>query len=319
MGLKVVTIADIHIRTDDLPVLLSWNNNRLIDLTIAIIKLQVDEVWIIGDLFDRSHPSMGDIISATHFVKELGVPVKYINGNHERITKDLYTLHLLKNVLDITPLDELMEVDGVTLACIGHESLYKIKDLPPRDLLLSHFRWSHDVFGVGELRKKDEKFISENFRETILGDIHFPYEPMGNVRYISSPYSINYSKPKDYGVVILKFDDGDLEISRVKLDLPCKIGAKLALSLVNGFIDSTSPKHLYKLVVSLRYNQLEDFKKLKPPNNIELIPKFITEDSEVQEVGKIEVGSNIKDVLLNSLKLPEEADKLYIKDIIKDD
>ena len=38
---RVGLVGDIHIRTDDLPVLLSWNNNRLIDLAIEIIKLKM--------------------------------------------------------------------------------------------------------------------------------------------------------------------------------------------------------------------------------------------------------------------------------------
>ena len=316
--IKIALVADIHIRTDDLPVLLSWNNNRLIDLAIEITKLELDELWIIGDLFDRANATMADIISAKHFVDEVAIPIKYLEGNHERISKDVYTLHLLQDVIGIQPLMELEKVDGVTISCIGHDSIHKIKSLPPTGLLISHFRWTHDIFGRGELLKSEEHFIKDNFKETLLGDIHYPYEPESNVRYISSPYSITFGNPKDYGLMLLELNDGEFKVSRVKLDLPCKISTTLPLKLINGYIENTNPKHKYRIIVKLLPTQFEEFKKLKAPKHVELIPKLKEITDEMKEVSKIEVGGNIKDVLLDFIKLPQLEDKLYIKDVLKE-
>ena len=315
--LKVALIADIHIRVDSLPVEVSWNYTRLKELAEELNTLIIDEVWIIGDLFDRSLASMSDIISAKHFIDTIEVPVKYLNGNHERADKDNYTLDLLKSVLNIEALPEFMETNGVSINCIGYDSIHKIKTLPPTDLLLTHLRWSHDLFGKGELGKADENFISKNFKQSILGDIHYPYEPEDNVTYISSPYSINYGTPKDYGLIILELDKGDFKFERKTLDLPCKISTTLPLAIVNGFIKSTDAKHLYRIIVKLRHNQMEDFKKIKFPKNIESIPQFIEGKLDVIDVKPIEISGNIKEVLIDSLKLEEEGNQ-YIREILKE-
>ncbi len=315
---RIGLTGDIHIRTDELPVELSWNHQRLMLLADEINKLDCDELWVLGDLFDRANATMADMISAKQFIEEIGVPVKYINGNHCRINKDVYSLHVLKGVIGIQPLMELEKIEGVTLSCIGHESIHKIKELPPTDLLLSHFRWFHDIFGRGELLKSEEHFIKDNFKETLLSDIHYPYEPENNVRYISSPYSINFGNPKDYGLMILELDDGDFKVSRVKLDLPCKISTTLPLKLVNGYIENTDPKHKYRIIVKLLPTQFGDFKKLKAPQYVELIPKLKEITNKIKDVSKIEVGGNIKEVLLDFIKLPELEDKEYIKDVLKE-
>ena len=314
---NVLLLADIHIRLDELPIDPSWEYQRLILLAEAINKQNVDELWVLGDLFDKSHPTMADIIAAKRFITELDAPIKYLEGNHERISRDIYTLKQLEQVLGIEKLPEHFEVEGIGITAIGHDNIHKICELPEDDLLLSHFRWSHSIFGRGELSKKVENDISTTFRFTILGDIHYPYEPLKNVMYISSPYSINFGKQKAFGMMQLFFDKGAYTYERIPLDLPCKISTKLNLSLVNGYVDSTDPKHRYRVIVNIRHNELEKFKKLKVPKNIELIPQFIENDFE-KVVKKIEVGSNIKDVLLDSLVLPTRKDRDYISGILKE-
>ncbi len=315
---KVALAADIHIKTDELPVEASWNHNRLMLLAESISNMDVDELWIIGDLFDKARPTIGDIISAKLFVSIVGKPIKFLEGNHERINRDVYTLNMLKGVLGITKLPEKVSIEGVGITAIGHDFIHKIKEMPKDDILLSHFRWSHAIFGKGELLKRDEKYIKNNFTSTILGDIHYPYQPEANVKYISSPYSINFGTPKEYGLMVLELNKGKHTETRVALDLPCKITYKTKLSLVNGLIESTDLKHQYNIIVSIRFNELEKFKKLKSPSNIELIPKYEEIKNENNEVTKIKIGNNIKDVLLDSLELPQKEDKEYIKNILKE-
>ena len=136
--------------------------------------------------------------------------------------------------------------------------------------------------------------------------------------YTSSPYSVSFGKQKDFGMMLLAFDKGAVTHSRLLLDLPCKISTKLKLSLVNGYITSTDSKHLYRVVVYIRHNELEKFKKLKAPDNVELIPQFKEDDFEKIKSEKIEVGGNIKEVLLDSLELPTRKDKDYISAILKE-
>lgn len=315
--IRVGLLADIHVRVDELPVLLSWNHNRLMELAVVVSSQELDEVWIIGDLFDRSQPSLGDIISAHSFIKALEVPVRYLEGNHERINKDIYTLGLLADVLNMEALPNRFECEGVDITAISHKDIQSLPNLPKGTLLLSHFRWQHAIFGEGELSKRTENIISKNFVEILLGDVHFPYEPEANVKYISSPYSINFGAQKDYGMMVLAFEEGKYQATRKILDLPCKISSVTSLSLLNGYLEGTDSKHLYRIKVKLRLEEYEKFKNVRRPSNVELIPQIEGETVEEIKVDKLDIGANIKEVLLDTLAL-KEHDKNYIKEILKE-
>ena len=103
------------------------------------------------------------------------------------------------------------------------------------------------------------------------------------------------------------------------LELPTKITIALNLSLVNGYFQAIKKENKYKIVVNIRFNQLEDFKKLQPPSNVSLLPRFSdTSSIDENKPTKIEVGANIKEVLLESLGFKEKKDLTYIKNTLKE-
>ena len=59
------------------------------------------------------------------------------------------------------------------------------------------------------------------------------------------------------------------------------------------------------------------FNRLKPPSNVTLIPKVIDASKTTKAVEKISVSTNIKDVLIGALDLPQDS-REYIKDILKE-
>ncbi len=315
MSYSAIVVSDIHIKADGLDILKSWEHNRLMLLADSINNIQADTIWILGDLFDKHYPSMLDIICAKDFINALNKPVQYLEGNHERINNEVYTISLLADTLGIAPLLQSFSIGKHSVFAISHKDLELIPKLPSANLLLSHFRWTHSVFGNGELSKTTENFIPKNFDLTILGDIHYPYEPVENVKYISSPYSISFSSMQEYNIGIIDFAD-ELKFTRIPLDLPCKIKFKLPLSLVYSYIESANPMHKYRLIVDLRFNEYDKFKQLKRYDNIEYIPKLESTEGEVKEIEEIKISANVEKAFMDTLSISNE-DKEYIKNIIK--
>jgi DNA repair exonuclease SbcCD nuclease subunit len=276
------------------------------------------EVWIIGDLFDRASPSVYDIATAHEFIQKVGKPVKYIEGNHERVSKVQYTLRLLEDTLGITKLPEYTTLEGVSITSIGHDSLDKLSIIQGGDILLSHFRWSHPLFGKGELSKAEETRISQIFSSIILGDIHSRYSPLDNVKYIGSPYSISFSSSEEFGVGELHLDNGKFIFERVDLHLPNKISAVTTLPLLQsvlvGIQDEDSK---YRITVMLRNSaEAEEVAVYRTPSNVELIGKFIVQDAKEDVEEKIEIRGEVKDILIDSLTLPSKSIQ-YIRDVLR--
>lgn len=314
--MKIVLVADIHIRIDDQPIFATWEYQRLMLLKDEIVKQGANEVWILGDLFDRNKPTVADIKAAFRFTE--GLTVRYIEGNHERIDKHTYLLAQLEDVLQMIRLPNFQEIEGVSITAFGHDELDKILQASDSDILLSHFRWSHSVFGQGEFKPMEEKRIASKYSSVILGDIHYPYQPLSNVQYISSPYGITYSASGDYGIALLELSKGNHNLTLIPLNLPNKITVTTRISLVNGLMESVeNNQNKYKILVELLLKDIDAFNRLKPPSNVTLIPKVIDASKTTKAVEKISVSTNIKDVLIGALDLPQDS-REYIKDILKE-
>jgi len=313
---RISLVTDIHVRiVNTSPYQEDWNYKRLMQLGYMLNKEDTSEVWILGDLFDRAMPSVFDVATVNTFLSIIGKPIKFIEGNHERINKLQYTMQLLSTTLNIERLSESFSIEGVHIVALGHDTLYKVLDVPKADILLSHFRWSHPIFGKGELSRKDESKISENFKLTILGDIHSRYIPKDNVKYIGSPYSISFSPSSEFGVGELILDNGKFIFNYVDTDLPNKIKLSTPLTLLSGVLSGLLPEHKYRITVTLIEKELDKFKKLKTESNVEIIGKVVERGTkEVQE--GLTVRGDVKDILIDSLTLPKKSIQ-YIKDVLK--
>ena len=102
--------------------------NRIIDIAI---DHQVDFVLIAGDLFDDTRPSYSDFslfVSGMERLNEAGIPVYFINGNHDPYTSwnnDFAVLPANTHLLGVDgPEFACFERDGQPLALIGGRSYF---------------------------------------------------------------------------------------------------------------------------------------------------------------------------------------------------
>ena len=102
--------------------------NRIIDIAI---DHQVDFVLIAGDIFDDTRPSYSDFslfVSGMERLNEAGIPVYFINGNHDPYTSwnnDFAVLPANTHLLGVDgPEFACFERDGQPLALIGGRSYF---------------------------------------------------------------------------------------------------------------------------------------------------------------------------------------------------
>ena len=102
--------------------------NRIIDIAI---DHQVDFVLIAGDIFDDTRPSYSDFslfVSGMERLNEVGIPVYFINGNHDPYTSwnnDFAVLPANTHLLGVDgPEFACFERDGQPLALIGGRSYF---------------------------------------------------------------------------------------------------------------------------------------------------------------------------------------------------
>jgi len=307
--MEIDIVADIHIKMSALDV---FEYDRLMALADILKNNKSQAVWILGDLFDKHSPNLFEIKAANDFIQAIGKPIYFLEGNHERISHETYTLHLLKDTLGMQPLPDYQEIEGVSIVAVGHNKLCDIATRTEADILLSHFRWTHPLYGVGEIGKESEWIIVDKYKNIILGDIHDnTFKPAENVVYTGSPYSISYSSHTNYGYITLTLD-GNYNIEQRQLALPNKVKLMATLNTLQGLVVGLDSASKYRIVVNLMDNEVDAFKNIKVPDNIELIGKIMEEHKEER---KIDVGNDIKKVFLSSLRLREDEIK-YIDGII---
>jgi len=309
-----VLVADIHIKyLKDYPL---FEENRLDKLVEEIKKQSPDQVWILGDFFDSSKPKVKELRLARKFIDSLGVPVMYLEGNHERVNAQSYILKDLEKLLDITPLAYHFKINSTTIAAFGHKDIKDIVDSKNADILLSHFRWTHPLYGYGELRG-DENEICRKFNSIILGDIHSNYNPRPNVTYTSSPYTINFSSTQDTGFITLNIYKNGYSFSHIKTHLPNKVKLKVTLNKLSQLMATLDDINLYYIEVEVKNKkELLLFSKVRKPANVITLKPILIEELKETKVTKVEIKDNVLDTFMNCLPKSIEDEKDYIKESI---
>jgi len=310
----VSLVADIHINTSEDKV---FETNRLIELGSILDRDESDEVYLLGDIFDKSKPDMFDIIAFKELIDCISKPIYYIEGNHERVNAQYYCLDDIMGMFNIQKI-ETSFIGTTKIYPIGHQDIESIQYLDlsykVNNVLLSHFRWSHPLFGKGELYKY-ESDIKNKFDIVFLGDIHESYEPEDNVIYIGSPYSNKYKIQGEHSYLLVNFED--LTYERVLLDLPNKLSITLPLSKLVSFLENIDIKHKYIIKVDIRNtDELKKLKKLVIPSCVtRLIPKIEKEEATKKEV--VTKKDTIIDTLISILPKTIKKDEDYIRSILE--
>ena len=220
--MKVLFIADIHIKLGQKNVPLEWALNRYKLFNDKISKLQesVDLVILGGDVFDRM-PTIEELEVYFNFIRIFKKETLVIPGNHESVKKTTTFLTNLKAVSNAINHNVHIIDDFDTRHDMDFIPYNKLKEYHPADvdfhsrILVTHVR--------GEIppHVKPEIPLSlfERWDVVLAGDLHSYENSQLNILYPGSPMSTSFHRnPVDNGVIIL--DTDTLEHEFIALGLP---------------------------------------------------------------------------------------------------
>lgn len=183
--MKAIATADLHIDI----------NNRFEDTksvlrqmaTYAIMNM-VDQVWILGDIYDKKRPCSSEIVLFHQFVKSLtdgNVAVEMISGNHD-IDK-----HQVSSLQELA----VWDLPGVSL----HANPFVI-NFGRSQVYLGHFLITGAKLGALDYSSRHEVSL-ESILQTpaslyLLGDVHKAQKLHSNpdVLYVGSPERVDFGE-----------------------------------------------------------------------------------------------------------------------------
>lgn len=215
--MKFIHCSDIHLGKT-----LGENIDRYMDFFVAFsrvieltIREKADFLLVAGDLFHEgtiAPSTLADTMDVLRPLKEAGIPVIAIEGNHDRFKrrKDeswlqflsrMGYLVLLRPTIDIMSgtikfdrydrnrsLGGWIEINGLTIYGIGYFEAstaqmldLTLKALPQKaDIGIFHGGvWHTDVIRIGKVTPEEIKALKERFRYVALGHGHSPYQVEG--------------------------------------------------------------------------------------------------------------------------------------------
>lgn len=204
--MKLLFIADIHIKLGNKNVPIDWARNRFqlfID-QFALMQESADLVVIGGDVFDRL-PTMDEVELYFDLVASLIKPTVIYPGNHEMLKKDTTFLTFLKRSThrlnpQVTILDDFYTHKGVDFVPYN-----KLKELEntiytfDEKILCTHVRGEIPPHVKPEVNLD----IFNRWQTVLAGDLHSYENSQRNILYPGSPYSTSFHRnPVSTGAIL---------------------------------------------------------------------------------------------------------------------
>lgn len=220
--MKVLFIADIHIKLGQKNVPVPWALNRYELFNDKISKLQesVDLVILGGDIFDRM-PSIQELEVYFEHISIYTKEVLIIPGNHESVKKNTTFLTNLKGMSHAVNCNISIIDDFATIHGIDFIPYNRLKDYRPADIdfhskiLVTHVRGEIPPHVKPEVPLE----LFDRWDVVFAGDLHSYENSQRNILYPGSPMSTSFHRNAiDNGVII--FDTENLKHEWISLGLP---------------------------------------------------------------------------------------------------
>ncbi len=201
--MRAIATADLHINI----------NNRFEDTKAILrqicelaIKEKVQEVWVLGDVYDRKRPYSDERILFHKFVKfltDLAIKVIIISGNHDT---DQYKASALGE-FGILDLPDVKLLPNPSVIDIGHSKVY-----------LGHFLVDGAKLGSLNYSARDTMNVKEILKTPadlyLLGDVHKAQVLHTNpdILYVGSPERVSFGERGEVkGVTIVDVSPADIK------------------------------------------------------------------------------------------------------------
>lgn len=220
--MKILFIADIHIKLGQKNVPIDWAVNRykLFHEKIAKLQDQVDLVILGGDIFDRV-PTLEELEIYYDLIQVFNKETLVIPGNHEADKKDTTFLSRLSKVTKAINSNVSIIDDFATIHGIDFIPYNKLKEYHPAEhnfcseILVTHVRGEIPPHVKPEVPLQ----LFERWKVVLAGDLHSYSNSQLNILYPGSPMTTSFHRtPVDNGVIIL--DTETLEHEWISLGLP---------------------------------------------------------------------------------------------------
>lgn len=190
--MKILFIADLHIKLGQKTVPKDFQYNRFIELANELNLVECDKIVIAGDLLDVAKPSVEELGLMYEFLSLLDKEKILIPGNHEMVTKtkDCYIpLDGLMKDLNCLVLRDFTNLDGIDY--IPYNILHK-KEWPKAqsNFCVTHVRGEIPPHVTSEIDL--ERFSS--YEKVFAGDLHSYKNTQGNLYYPGSPFSTSFHR-----------------------------------------------------------------------------------------------------------------------------
>jgi DNA repair exonuclease SbcCD nuclease subunit len=220
--MKILFIADIHIKLNQKNVPIDWAKNRYKLFNDKISKMQesADLVILGGDIFDKM-PSMEELEVYFSMLQVFNKPTYVISGNHESVKKNTTFLTSLKEVScainsNINIIDDFFSLDNIDFIPYN-----KLKEFVSEgkvftgNVLVTHVRGEIPPHVKPEIPLE----LLERWDIVLAGDLHSYENSQRNIIYPGSPMATSFHRnPVDNGVIV--FDSDKLTHTWISLGLP---------------------------------------------------------------------------------------------------
>lgn len=298
-------LADIHIKLGQKNVPKEWALNRYRMFFDQVSKIDVDEIIIPGDIFDRM-PTLEELTLYFQFISVLTVPTKISTGNHEATKKGKSFFTELKGVSErLNPLVEIVVgyiYDKDDYYIVPYEY---IKNKSTWDELEAKPVFTH-VRGEIPPHVKPEIPLEwlDKFPVVFAGDLHSHSNTQRNIVYPGSPMTTSFHRNEvEAGYIII---ENDWSWKWRAFDLP---------QLIRKTVSDPSemiPTDFHHTIYELEGN-IKDLSKIE---NSELLDKKLVKRSSDTAL-VLDKSMSISDELVEYLRYIQELPDSTIDNIME--
>lgn len=190
---------------------------------------ECDEIWILGDLFDKRMLDGATLKFITDYlaiIASKSAPIHIIPGNHEMTTAagQLYTVEYLEQIPEvfIHSVPEQIKRGRLSISICPYMRLEEyvgaLEGLEGGDYLFTH----QAIVGAKQGNHRVDSGLGldmlARWRKTLMGHFHDHQWLCPGIGYLGSPWQIKHGEDEDKFIWFLDCDED--ELSRTELDFP---------------------------------------------------------------------------------------------------
>lgn len=306
--MKILFVADIHIKLGQKGVPIEWSLNRyrLLQEAIGDLLSKADMFIIGGDIFDKM-PSVEELEVYYDLISVCSKPTLIYPGNHEATKKGkTFFTHLRSVTNKINPLVTVIDDYYRLVGSFDIIPYNLLKSFDPNDfeerILFTHVR--------GEIPPHVKPEIDLNmfnrWELVVAGDLHSYENSQRNILYPGSPVTTSFHRNLvDTGVLLI--DTDSLEHEWIKLDLPQLIRKTIQ-------VGEEAPRTDFHHTV---YEVEGDMSQLSDMENTDLIDRKVVKRS-TETALMLNAEMSIEEEISEYLKYVLMLDNSTVDDVLKE-